>query len=312
MKKILIRLAVTILILAIAAYLIYPVAVRQIAAARDDRIIQKYHSRVGKMTTETIRLQLDSAATYNESLPELHPEKLFSGRDVMTVHLYEAPLNTGDGLVGVLTIPGIRLRLPVYHESAENKTTEKLVHIQGSSLPADTTGIHTVLAGPGLLPEKGFAGSIGLTGERMLQDADRLTPGDLMILNVLDRTLVYQIEWVQTIAPEGLSKTDLTAGEEDDLLTLVTEHGERLLMIRGRRIPAAEAVSAIRETDQGKPLPDWLSILILGSPVILLGLIIMTVTERIKRRSYRLPVEWTETEPATETTKKEGEKEHET
>ena len=63
---------------------------------------------------------------------------------------------------------------------------------------------------------------------------------------------------------------------------------------------------------QGKPLPDWLSILILGSPVILLGLIIMAVTERIKRRSYRLPVEWTETEPATETTKKEGEKEHET
>ena len=291
MKKFLISLAVTLLILAAAAYLIYPTAAQQAAGVRDDRIIRTYHRRIGRMETEEIQSRLDSAAEYNSTLPEFQAADVFTNREVLTLHRYEAPLNTGDGLAGVLTIPGISVTLPVYHESAERKAAEKLVHIQGTALPSDRTGSHTVLAGPGMLKAEGFAEKIGLTGERMLEDVDRLTPGDLMILNVLDRTMVYQIEWVQTMAPEGLAGIDLTAGPDDDLLTLMTERRERRLVVRGRRIPAADAVAALKASDQARPLPDWQSILLLGSPVILLGLIVMAITERIKKRSYRLPAE---------------------
>lgn len=312
MKKILITLAVILLAAALIAYLAYPVAARETAAAQTDRIIREYHRRIGRMSAEDILERMNNAAAYNETLTEIQPEDPFSGREVLASHRYEAPLNTGDGVLGILTVPGIGLRLPVYHESAERKAAETLVHIQGSALPADEPGTHVMLAGPGLKKADGFAGKIGLTGERMLEDADQLTPGDLLILNVLDRTLVYQVEWVQTMAPEGLARTDLAAGADEELLTLVTQERDRLLLVRGRRIPAKEAMPAVKARDQARPLPDWQSILLLGSPVILLGLIIIIVTERIKKRSYRLPVEQRKIIPdTTEKTRKEDDS-HET
>ena len=311
MKKHLLRLLVALLVLAAAAYLLYTPVIRQIAAARDDRTISEYHGRVRQIQTEGIQNRLDSAAVYNETLEEFHPEGLFSGREVLTAHRYEAPLNTGDGLMGVLAIPGIGLRLPVYHESADRKPTEKLVHVQGTPLPADKPGSNVMLAGPATLKAEGFPGDIGLRGERMLEDAERLTPGDLMILNVLDRTMVYRVESAQTIAAEGLSKADLAAGEDEDLLTLVTQRRDRLLMVRGKRVPAAEAVRELQGGDRAQPLPDWQGILLLGSPAILLGLIVMAITERIKKRSYRLPVEREVPEPEEPDEQKEREEKHE-
>ncbi len=57
-------------------------------------------------------------------------------------------------------------------------------------------------------------------------------------------------------------------------------------------------------------MPDWESILMLGIPVIITGLIIMTVTERIIKRRYRLPsVRDMETENTENKEKEEGKNE---
>ena len=111
MKKVLITLVVILLVLAVAAYLAYPTVIRQAAGVRDDGIMQEYRRKAGRMTTEEIQERLDKAAAYNETLQEVLPEDPFSGREVLTLHRYEAPLNTGDGLIGILTIPGISYRM---------------------------------------------------------------------------------------------------------------------------------------------------------------------------------------------------------
>ena len=46
-------------------------------------------------------------------------------------------------------------------------------------------------------------------------------------------------------------------------------------------------------------LPDWQSILLLGIPAVIGGLIIMIVAERIIRRRYRLPSVADAREPET-------------
>ena len=141
----------------------------------------------------------------------------------------------------------------------------------------------------------------------MLEDLDRLTPGNLMILSVLDRTMVYQVEWVQTMSPEGLERLELVPEADEDLLTLVTERKERRLLARGKRIAVTEAAGILKQTDRAQMMPDWESILMLGIPVIITGLIIMTVTERIIKRRYRLPsVTDAETENVKNTEKEEG------
>lgn len=311
MKKRLTAAAVIIILLAGLAYLLYPTGADQAAGVRASQAIEHYRQNVKKMTGEQILNRLQEAAAYNESITEPKITDMFSGRETMTLHRYEAPLNTGDGILGVLTIPGISVTLPVYHESTEHRAATELVHLQGTDLPSEMPGTHPVLAGPGILSEEGFAGKIGLTGARMLEDLDRLTPGDLMILTVLDRTLVYRVEWVQTMSPEGLERMDLAAEADTDLLTLVTERKERRLIARGRRILTTEAAGILKLSDRAQMLPDWQSILLLGIPAVIGGLIIMIVAERIIRRRYRLPSVADAREPETgdDVRKEEGQNE---
>ena len=298
------------ILLAGLAYLLYPTAANQIAGAGDYRIIRDYRKTVKQMTAEQILHRLEEAAGYNADITEPKIGDVFSGREAMTLHRYEAPLNTGDGVLGILTIPDIGVMLPVYHESAEHGAKVNLVHLQGTHLPSGNAGSHMVLAGPGIVSAGGFAGEIGLTDARMLEDLDRLTPGNLMILSVLDRTMVYEVEWVQTMSPEGLERMNLVPEPDEDLLTLVTERKERRLLARGKRIPAVEAAGILRQTDRAQMMPDWQSVLMLGIPAALAGLIIMTVTERIIKRRYRLPsMTDTDTGNTENTGKEEGKNE---
>lgn len=307
MRRCLTAALVILILLAGLAYLLYPTAANQIAGTNDYRIIRNYRQTVKQMTGEQILHRLKDATEYNAGITEPKIGDVFTGREAMTLHRYEAPLNTGDGVLGVLTIPDIGIMLPVYHESTEHGASSDLVHLQGTHLPSENAGSHMVLAGPGIVSAGGFAGEIGLTGARMLEDLDRLTPGTLMILSVLDRTMVYEVEWVQTMSPEGLERMDLVPGADEDLLTLVTERKERRLLARGKRIPAAEAAGILKQTDRAQMMPDWQSILMLGIPAVIAGLIIMTVTEKIIKRRYRLPsVTDAETENGKNTGKEEG------
>ena len=289
MRKALTAAAVILILLAGLAYLLYPIAADQAAGVQAYNTILDYRQNVKQMTGEQILNRLEEAAAYNGTIPEPKITDMFSGRKTMTLHQYEAPLNTGNGVLGILSIPDIDVMLPVYHESTEHKAETELVHLQGSHLPDENQGNHMVLAGPGCLNAEGFAGDIGLTGARMLEDLDRLTPGNLIILDVLNRTMVYQVEWVQTMSPEGLERMELDRETDADLLTLVTERKGRRLVVRGRRIPTTEAAGILKQYDRAQTMPDWQSILLLGIPAAAGGLIIMLVTERIIRRRYRLP-----------------------
>ena len=310
MRKRLIAALVILILLAGLTYLLYPTTANQIAGAEDYRIIRNYRQTVKQMTGEQILHRLEDADEYNAGVTEPKIGDVFTGKETMTLHRYEAPLNTGDGVLGILTIPDIGVLLPVYHESAEHGAATELVHLQGTHLPSETAGTHMVLAGPGIVSAGGFAGEIGLTGAWMLEDLDRLTPGNLMILSVLDRTMVYQVEWVQTMSPEGLERLELVPEADEDLLTLVTVRKERRLLARGKRIAVTEAAGILKQTDRAQMMPDWESILMLGIPVIITGLIIMTVTERIIKRRYRLPsVTDAETENMKNTEKEEGKNE---
>ena len=311
MKKFLIGLAVFLVIAAGLIYLLYPTGAHQAAVLQEDRTVRNYHETVRSLSGEQTAGMLEEADAYNRELEGIRLEDIFSSREVPVSHRYASLLNTGDSVTGILTIPGIQLTLPVYHESPERKPTDCLVHLQGSSLPSEQPGTHTVVAGPGIRSAGGLAGKLGLTGARMLEDLNRLTPGDLMILNVLDRTLVYQVEWVQTMAPDGLAKLEMTPGAEENLLTLVAEQKERRLVVRGSLIPLKDAAEILKDADLAKPLADWQSILLLGSPVMLLGLIILTVIGRIRKRYYRLPVEWNDIGREATDTDTEEEEDHE-
>lgn len=325
MRKLFAFLFVFLVIAAGAGYLLYPTISDQIGQANDGAVMKAYREKTAAMTSEQIDALLAGAVAYNETLETIQASDPFSAGVPRTSRDYQNRLNVHSGVIGELVIPAIGVYLPVYHNSAETPATEKLVHLESSSLPSDRPGTSIILAGPGLKKAEGFLGNIGLTDERMLENLDRLTRGDLIILNVLDRTMVYRIgegleekDAILMLSPGGLGELELGTGtqrpqetgpedetvpetgpeagqertaETEQLTLLRPWKDQKLLVVRAERISISEARDIFSATDRATYPENWKNVLLLGSPVLLLGLLVMFVIERIKRRSYMLPGE---------------------
>ena len=277
MKKVFGRLLVFLLIAAAAVWLLYPVVSDQLARQRDAQTMKAYHRAVRLKTADEIETAIEETGYYNTGLkPEGIPD-VFAGRRRVPAE-YRA------------RIPGINVYLPIYHSGAES-AAEKLVHVEGSALPADMDGTHIVLAGPGAQKAAGFLGDLQLTDARMLEDLDRVVPDDLVFLEVLDRTMIFRVEGVQTLSVDGLSGVDISGESGSQLLTLVTEKSGRALLVRARRTAAADVRDRLTAQDRADVPSDLVNVLFMGIPVFITGLLIMGVIERFKKRSYRLPTE---------------------
>ena len=219
MRKFFAFLCVFLLIAAGAGYLLYPTISDQVGQANDAAVMKAYREKTAMMTSGQIEEMLADADAYNKTLEGIQASDPFTAELPRTSRDYQNRLNVHSGVIGELVIPAIGVYLPVYHNSSETPATAKLVHLESSSLPSDQTDTSIILAGPGLMKAEGFLGEIGLTDQRMLQDLDRLTPGDVMILNVLDRTMVYRIgegleekDAILMLTPSGVKDLDLSPG----------------------------------------------------------------------------------------------------
>ena len=351
MRKFFAFLFIFLLIAAVAGYLLYPTISDQIAQANDGAVMKAYREKTALMSSEQIDALLADADAYNKALETIQASDPFSTELPRTSRDYQNRLNVHSGVIGELVIPAIGVYLPIHHNSAETPATANLVHLATSSLPSDQEGTSIILAGPGLMQAEGFLGEIGLTDARMLQDIDRLTAGDLILLNVLDRTMAYRIgegleekdailmltpggvrelnllpgteqqaepepepeqetqdtpEWLKKLnrnsdptqtaeaTPEPEPEPGLTPAQtaETEQLTLLTPwRDQKLLVVRAARIPIVLARNELNATDRATYPEGWKNVLLLGSPVLLFGFLVMFIIERIKRRSYMLPDE---------------------
>ena len=291
MKRVITGLLAFLLLAAVVGYLLYPVASDQLAQRRDAEILERYREKTAAMNAEQKEALFEGAIAWNEALEMIRGEDVFTPGTRRTTRDYQNRMNVHEGVIAELVIPRISVSLPVWHLSTETPATRKLVHVDSSSLPADGTGENIVLAGPGILQAEGLAGDIGLTDDRMLEDLDTLIPGDLVILNVLDRTMVYRVSGVQMLSSAGLKELNLTPGEGEERLTLITRQKDRRLLVQSDRITIQEARTLLAEEDKVTFPANWQNVLFLGCPVLLAGLLILWVIERIRGRAYRLPGE---------------------
>ena len=242
MKRFLIRLLIFLVIAAGAAWLLYPTISNQLSAGRNDRVMEAYRKAVHALEPEAMQKMLDDAAAWNAELQKEGIPDVFSGGGRKTGAGYQELLNVSGGVIGELEIPGIHVKLPVYHGGSS--AADRLIHVAGTDLPADRDGTHTVLAGPGIRKAGGILGNLQLTDARMLEDLEQATQNDLIFLRVLNRTMIFRVTDVKMLSPEGLAGADLSGEEGEQLLTVMTERHGRRLLVQGKRIPAAEAKEA--------------------------------------------------------------------
>ena len=135
---------------------------------------------------------------------------------------------TGTGIMGYVTIPRIKVKLPVYHGTSDGVLQIAAGHLAGTSLPVGGTTTHAVVSG-----------HTGLPSARLLTGLDELQKGDTFAFHVLDETYTYQVDQISVVLPSEISKLDIEQGRDYATLITCTPYGvnSHRLLVRGHRIP---------------------------------------------------------------------------
>ena len=127
---------------------------------------------------------------------------------------YQSLLDSGGGVMGTIRIPKISVRLPIYHGTSESALASGAGHLYGSSLPVGGKSTHAVLTG-----------HRGLVEAAMFTRLDEMRVGDYFYIEVMGRTLGYQVDRITVIEPNDTSQLKIVPGEDRVTLMTCTPYG---------------------------------------------------------------------------------------
>lgn len=229
---------------------VYPAVSNRLAERRQAEAIERYEADVTVLEPEEIEEQKARAREYNQNLTEdeLH-DPFLQGDQYVISSGYNDVLNYNeDGIMAYVEIPCIDVNLPIYHGTSEEVLQKGAGHLAASSLPIGGEGIHSVISA-----------HRGLPSAKLFTDLDEMEIGDVFYIHVLDETLAYQVDQIETVEPDELNSLRVVKGR--DLVTLLTctpyAVNTHRLLVRGTRIPYEEA-REIQEEQEQNALPLWL------------------------------------------------------
>ena len=239
------------------------------------RAIAGYAEKVANMDHKDFDRMWEEAQAYNERLLEKSNRYALSEEEVAE---YNSILDvTGTGIMGYIDIPKIDISLPIYHGVDQAVLQIAIGHIEGTSFPIGGIGSHAVVSG-----------HRGLPAAKLFTDLDRLEKGDKFIVQVLDRTLTYEVDQIRIVLPEELQ--DLEIDPEKDYMTLVTctPYGinSHRLLVRGHRVEN-DIPNAINVTADALQFKPYYVAPIVAAPILLILLITMLIMTSSRFRERR-------------------------
>lgn len=284
MKKKSSKIVIILIFLAGLSLLLYPLVANQWNNHRQKQLIGNYESVVAdKEAAGNIdyAAEMKKAEAYNDALlPSILPDS-FAVADASTEtdSSYEDSLNiAGDGMMGIVEIPKIAIKLPIYHGTGDEVLQKAAGHLEGSSLPIGGESTHAVISA-----------HRGLPSASLFTDLDQLEIGDHFLIHVLDETLCYEVDQILVVDPEDTSALAVEDGE--DLVTLLTctPYGvnTQRLMVRGHRVPYEEQAVADEQTPlSGLSLhTNYLLWVVVG--IVITGVFILILFIREKKLQKR-------------------------
>lgn len=246
MKRIIINIFIGLIFLTGLSVLLYPTVSDYINELHSSRAIASYDNTVTEMAPEDYTKELEAAAAYNEYLANFSN---LSAAATTETERDDSPYNEllnigGNGIIGAIKIPVVKINLPIYHGTDESVLQVASGHYLGSSLPIGGESTHAILTG-----------HRGLPSAKLFTDLDRLEEGDTFYIKVLGEILEYQIDQIEIVLPEEVDGLSITQGEDYVTLVTCTPYGinSHRMLIRGTRIPYDGNYDADVET---KPAPE--------------------------------------------------------
>ncbi|KAA9177437.1 class C sortase [Enterococcus durans] len=207
-------------------FLVYPFISDTINDYLDQQIIANYQKQAERKNKEVLKTIREKYVEDNQKIAE---KNSLSGGDPFDTEATEKQTKTylEKHTVGVLTIPKIHVRLPIFDQTTSLLLEKGATLLEGTSYPVGGESTHAVLSSHRGLPKA-----------KLFTDLDQLGMNDLFFIDSYGKRLVYEVDKIKIIEP---TETDeLLIEEGQDLVTLVTctpymVNSHRLL-VRGHRI----------------------------------------------------------------------------
>ena len=257
--------------------LVYPTFSDWWNSFHQTRAIAGYTAAVANMDREEFDRMWAEAEAFNTYLSQKSGRFNLSEQEIET---YNSILDvTGTGIMGYIDIPSIKISLPVYHGTDEAILQIAIGHIIGTSFPIGGEGSHCAVSG-----------HRGLQSAKLFTDIDKLQAGDKFLLQVLDRTLTYEVDQIRIVLPQELQ--DLEIDPYSDYCTLITctPYGVNThrLLVRGHRVDN-DNTDATRVTADAMRFEPVIVAPLVAAPIlfILLIYVLISTSRWNKRRTAK-------------------------
>lgn len=275
------KIIIAVLFTAGLSLLLYPLVSNQWNNRRQKKLITEYEEVVAEAGAAIdYSGELTRAATYNAELsPKILPDSFAVASNLVSEDReYLSCLNlAGNGMMGIVEIPKIAVRLPIYHTTSEEVLQAAAGHLEGSSLPVGGEGTHAVISA-----------HRGLPSATLFTDLNLLEEGDYFLLDILDEVLCYRVDMISVVEPDDTQALSIVPGK--DLVTLMTctPYGvnSHRLLVRGSRVPYEEGL--VEEVPAAGPFlgkslrTNYLLWVIVGLAVTGVFILVMFYRERKK------------------------------
>ncbi len=253
--------------------LLYPSVSDYWNSLTQSKAIASYVEKVADLNKEKYDSIINDASVYNASLKNRYNSYVLSEQQK---NEYVNLLNVaGDGVMGYVDIPDIKVTLPIYHGTAEEVLQTTVGHLEWTSLPVGGTDTHCVISG-----------HRGLPSAKLFTDLDKLVEGDIFMIRVLDEVLTYEIDRIRIVEPTDTKDLQIVQGE--DLCTLVTctPYGvnSHRMLVRGHRIENIEESEVARVVSDAIQIEPMIIAPIVAIPMLLVLLIILMLPKSNKRK----------------------------
>ncbi len=195
----------------------YPTVSDQWNKYHQSMAIASYDRAVEDMSEEDYSSYWEAAEQFNSTIAE----NTFTGdafsnnlKDIEDTEYYKILNVGGSGIMGYISIPKIKQKLPIYHGTVDTVLQIGVGHLAGTKLPIGGSGNHSVLAA-----------HRGLPSAKLFSDLDKMKKGDKFYIHILDQVFAYEVSSIDpmvdkedTTTLEGL----LQIQEGEDLVTLFT------------------------------------------------------------------------------------------
>ena len=274
-KPLFIILTVVLILFGVACFL-YPAVSNIVNEQFNESRIDEYTRNVDSISKDEINRYFSVAEKYNTALAV---DVSDGNWDVSVLSDYENILNLDDGIMGYVEIPYIAVRLPIYHGESEDVLEKGAAHLEHTSFPIGGENTHACISA-----------HCGYPTQQFFDNIDELKNGDVIIINVLNRTLKYAVIGTDVVEPDDSSELEIVKSK--DMLTLVTCYpygiNSHRLLVHAERAPyeaaTADSPATISQISQPHSQSYQVQIVIAGLAVIAVVIVKIHLWRRKRKR----------------------------